>query len=277
VQHRTTPRNRPEQEIAGYRDALELIHQTRTEMPITVNAILQLHQTIYRYLAEDGGKWKPVDNQIVERDDEGNITRVRFEAVSAVATPQAMADLVSRYGDATVMQREPLLVIPLTILDFLCIHPFRDGNGRVSRLLALLLLYHAGYDVGRFISLERIFEETSRTYYEALEASSSGWHEAEHDVMPWTQYFWGVLLRAYREFEERVGSLDGGRGSKSDRVREAVGRQIRPFGITDIERECPDVSRETIRLVLRDMKAKGLLALTGRGRGARWRNIGKAQ
>ena len=273
VRRHDAPRNRSEQEIAGYRDALELIHQSRTDMPVTVNVIRQLHQRIYSYLAEQGGEWKPIDNEIVERDPDGNIAKIRFTPVSAVATPQAMENLVKRYDSATRDHREPLLVMPLLILDFLCIHPFRDGNGRVARLLTLLSLYHAGYDVGRFISLERVIQDSYRSYYETLEASSRGWHESKHDVMPWVEYYWGVLLHAYKEFEERVGNLDQPGKAKSQRVREAVERKVKPFRIVDIERECPDVSRETIRLVLRAMKKEGLIEPRGRGRGARWRKL----
>jgi Fic family protein len=273
VRQHDAPRNRSEQEIAGYRDALELIHQSRTDMPVTVNVIRQLHQRIYSYLSEQGGDWKLTDNEIVERAPDGNIVKIRFEPVSAVATPQAMQNLIQRYESATTENREPLLVIPLLILDFLCIHPFRDGNGRIARLLTLLVLYHAGYDVGRFIGLERVIQDSYKSYYETLEASSQGWHESEHDVMPWLEYFWGVLLRAYKEFEERVGNLNQPGISKSQRVREAVERKVRPFRIVDIERECPDVSRETIRLVLRAMKKEGLIEPRGRGRGVRWRKL----
>ena len=273
IRKHDAPRNRSEQEIAGYRDALELIHQSRTDMPVTVNVIRQLHQCIYSYQAEQGGDWKPTDNEIVERDLDGKITKIRFTPVSAVATPQSMENLVKRYESEMVDHREPLIIIPLLILDILCIHPFRDGNGRVARLLTLLSLYHAGYDVGRFISLERVIQDSYRSYYETLEASSQGWHERKHDVMPWVDYFWGVLLRAYKEFEERVGNLDQPGKAKSQRVRESVERKVKPFRIVDIERECPDVSRETIRLVLRAMKKEGFIEPTGRGRGARWRKL----
>ncbi len=273
VQHSEPPRTRSEQEIAGYRDALELIHQARAELPISVNGIRQLHQTIYRYLPDQGGQWKPVDNEIVERDPDGNVIRVRFRPVSAVATPQAMEDLATHYAAAGATGREPLLTIPLLILDFLCIHPFRDGNGRVARLLTLLALYHAGYNVGRYISLERVIEESWESYYAALEASSQGWHEGRHDSTAWLEYFWGVMLRAYKEFEERVGNVERGGNSKSQRVRDAVGRKIRPFRVVELQKECPDVSRETIRLVLRAMKKAGLIELSGRGRGARWRQV----
>ena len=156
------------------------------------------------------------------------------------------------------------------MLDFLCIHPFADGNGRTARLLTLLLLYRSGYAVGRYISLERVIEESRETYYEALEANSQGWHEAQHDPFPWLEYFWGVLLRAYTEFRDRTGRLLTARGSKTALVEGAVERRIRPFAISDIENDCPGVSRDMIRHVLRRMRDEGRVQVRGRGRGARW-------
>jgi len=271
VLRNTNPRNRSEQEIAGYRDALELIHEAGRDMPVTINVIRQLHTRVYGYLGEEGGRWKPVDNDIVERNENGQIIRVRFHAVSAVATPQAMDTLIDNYAFAAQERQEALVLIPLFVLDFLCIHPFRDGNGRVARLLTLLLLYHFDYEVGRYISLERIFEKSKEGYYENLEAGSRGWHKAEHDANPWLNYFWGALQRAYNEFEERVGQIGSGRGSKSQQVRDAVTRKLVSFSVTNLERDCPGVSKETIRSVLQTMRREGLIELRGRGRGARWR------
>ena len=270
VKDRVEPRDRSEQEIAGYRDAMELIHQAGKDMPVSSNVVLQLHSRLYSYLSEEGGSWKSIDNEIVEKDADGNITRVRFKAVSALATPQSMQDLVDNYDQALADGLDPIVIIPLFILDFLCIHPFRDGNGRVSRLLTGQLLYRAGYNVGRYISLERRFLETSETYYETLERSSQGWHDNEHDAMSWVRYFWGVILSAYREFEERVGNIEAGSGSKSKRVREAVERKVVPFRSAELKREVPDVSRDTIRMVLREMKKEGAIRSEGHGRGARW-------
>ena len=274
VRRTDEPRDRSEQEIAGYRDALELIHQSRREMPFTVGIVRQLHRTLFGYLPAVGGEWKPTDNEIVERDRGGRVTRVRFKPVSPVATPQAMDDLVAGYRAAIADGRqEPLVIVPLTILDFLCIHPFADGNGRVGRLLTLLLLYHFDYDVGCYVSLERIVEESKETYYEALYTSSQGWHRGKHDSHPWLSYFWGVLLRAYGEFETRVGRIGGGRGAKSEQVRQAVLRRNLPFGIADLERDCPGVSRDTIRFALRRLRDEGLVRADGRGRSARWKRI----
>jgi Fic family protein len=182
-----------------------------------------------------------------------------------------MDDLTELYRLAVNdLNKAPLMVIPLAILDFLCIHPFRDGNGRVARLLTLLLLYHFDFEVGRYISLERIFEESKKEYYDTLEASSHGWHEGKHDVFPWMSYFWGVLLRAYNEFEDRVGNIRTGKGAKTDQIRAYVMRTIGPFAISEVEQHLPGISREMIRLVLGQMRDLGQAKLLGRGRGAKW-------
>lgn len=270
------PQNRSEQEVAGYRDALALIHENARHMPFTDGVVLQLHTMLYRYMAQPGGRWKATNNDIIERSPDGS-SRVRFNPVAAHLTPTAMADLTARYAGAVDQHlADPLVLVPLAILDFLCIHPFPDGNGRAARLLALLLLYRFDYEVGRYISLERIVEESKESYYEALEASSQRWHGAAHDPHPWLDYFWGTLLRAYKEFEERVGTIERGRGAKGDRVRTEALKRTLPFSISDLEAACPGVSRDTVRLVLREMKKEGLIAPTGKGRGAKWVRQGVA-
>lgn len=270
INKNTMPKDRSEQEIAGYRDALNLIHQSHKHMPFSLNVILQLHSWIYRYLPNPGGQWKTTDNEIVEMCPDGK-KRVRFIPSNAFETPLAMEKLLKGY-ETSVREWgiEPLIVIPATILDFLCIHPFRDGNGRTARLLTLLLLYHFDYQVGKYISLERIFEESKESYYETLEKSSQGWHEAKHDIMPWLTYFWGVLLRTYKEFEGRVGTLTVGKGSKAHHIRMTIENMIGPFSISDIERACPSVSRDTIRLVLRQLRDEAMIVPEGKGRGAKW-------
>jgi Fic family protein len=264
------PSDRSEQEIAGYRDALALLHESADDMPFTVNVIRQLHQTLYRYHPAEGGRWKATQNDIVDRAPDGTVLRIRFRPLSPVATPAAMDQLSERWATAADLQREPLIVIPLAILDFLCIHPFADGNGRTARLLTLLLLYHSRYTVGRYISLERVIEESRETYYEALERSSAGWHEGTHDPFPWLEYFWGTLLRAYDEFQERAGRVLDGGGSKTALIEGAVARRRGSFTISEMEDDCPGVSRDMIRYVLRRMRDQGLLRVEGRGRGARW-------
>jgi Fic family protein len=269
--------SRSEEEIAGYRDALEELHGYSDRFPVNENTLLHFHDMINRYTAAHGGRWKRVDNVILERwkDASGKIhERTRFRPVPAAETPSAIAQFVQAYDRAIHQdRREPLVVIPLAILDFLCIHPFEDGNGRCSRLLTLLLLYHFGYEVGRYISLERVIEQSKQTYYEALEASSRDWHQGMHDPHPWLNYSWGVLIAAYKEFAERVGTIQTARGSKTERVRSAVMRRLGEFAISDIERDCPTVSRDMIRVVLNQMREEGLVELEGRGRGAKWHRI----
>jgi Fic family protein len=273
VTHKAEPRNRSEQEVAGYRDALALIHESAKEMPFTPNVVLQLHGLLYRYMPNPGGRWKPADNDIIERHDDGSV-RVRFKPVPAHLTPMAMDQLTGNYAAAVQTPNlDPLILVPLAILDFLCIHPFADGNGRTARLLTLMLLYHFSYEVGRYISVERIYEESKESYYETLEASSQGWHEAHHDPHPWLNYFWGVTLRAYREFEERVTEVRKGRGSKSEQVREVVLAKNAPFSISEIEADCAGVSRQTVRRILREMSKEGVIASTGKGRSAKWIRI----
>jgi len=228
-----------------------------------------------RYTGEIAGRWKLSDNKIIERLRDGTMLRVRFEPVSALKTPDAMRELADLYAQAITDRREPLVAIPLTILDFLCVHPFKDGNGRCSRLLTLLLLYKAGYFVGRYISLERIFEQSWMTYYEALERSSRGWHEGKHDPFPWMTYFWGVLIAAGREFRERVGTMRTLRGSKTEQIKACVERKFAAFAISDMERDCPGISREMIRVVLNKLREEGQIQLAGKGRGAKWRRIAK--
>lgn len=266
----STPRDRSEQEIAGYRDALELLHTSAREMAFTTNVVLQLHAMLYRYAGGQGGRWKMAPNEIIERDPRTGAVRIRFSPPSPVATPGRMRDLTEGYALAMDQQREPLIVVPLAIFDFLRIHPFADGNGRTARLLTLLLLYHAGIAVGRYISLERIIEDSKETYDEALEHSSAGWHEGKHDPLPWLRYFWGVVTAAYKEFEERVGTLRVGRGAKTEMIEAAIARRVGTFAISDIEADCPGVTRDWIRMVFRRLKAEGEIELIGRGRGARW-------
>lgn len=265
----TKPKNRSEQEVAGYRDALALIHESGNEMSFTPSLILQIHANIYRYMSTPGGKFKSTDNDIIEKLADGTI-RLRFKPTPAHLTADQMNQLTKNYKSAISDAREPLVIIPLAILDFLCIHPFTDGNGRMARLLTLMLLYHFDYQVGKYISLERIFEQSKETYYETLETSSQHWHQSQHDVMPWLNYFWGVLIRAYREFEDRVGTLYSGRGSKTELVKNYINKKTKPFSIGDLEKDCPGVSRETIRNVLRQLRDEGKILSIGKGRGAQW-------
>lgn len=269
------PANRSESEIAGYRDALRVIHENAAHIPFRESSILQIHESLYRYLPVPGGTYKATQNDIVERDERGEIVRVRFSPLSPVATPGAMRELVERYDGASESREvAPLILIALVTLDFLCIHPFSDGNGRTARLLTLLLLAHHGYGVGRYVSLERVIEDGRDSYYDALEASSAGWHDGMHDAVPWLDYLLGVLSAAYDELEQCVTAAEGAGGTKSGMIRAAVSRRISPFQISDIERELPNVSREMIRIVLKELREEGGIRLEGWGRGARYVPLG---
>jgi Fic family protein len=239
---------------------------------VTPNVIRQLHRDLFQFVTPEGGRWKVADNQIVERRPDGTSV-VRFYPVSAWQTPTFMEELCQRFNEHWQQEeREPLLLVPTFVLDFLCIHPFQDGNGRMARLLTVLLLYQAGYEVVRFISLERIIEDTKETYYDALEAASQGWHDGQQDLTPWWNYFLGILTAAYREFEERVGLLMTPRGAKSEMVKQAIERLPPPFSISDIQRVCPHVSRPLIRKVLNELKGERI-RLVGRGPGAKWERM----
>jgi Fic family protein len=269
----TRPRDRSEQEIQGYRRALNLIHTGSANLHITPDTIRQLHFTIQEG-GGDAGQWKQADNEIVERRP-GSAPVIRFRPVSAFLTPEATDELCLSYRHITTQQAvPPLVAVACLVLDFLCIHPFRDGNGRVSRLLTLLTLYHHGYDVGRYISLERLIEESREDYYEALRLSSEEWHERRHDLVPWLNYFLSVLRRAYREFEQRVGKIKSPRGTKTALVEAAIVSFSSEFSLTDVERACPGVSRDMVRRVLRDLQKAGTVECLGRGPGASWRKRG---
>lgn len=272
VDQKTSPRSRSEAEIAGYRDVLDSIHTSAAQMPFTPGLVLQLHRDMSRYAPDPGGRWKNADNRIEEETADGQ-KRVRFVPVPAFLTPQAMDALHSGLESARVGRlTDPLILTAAYCLDFLCIHPFLDGNGRMSRLLTLVLLYRDGYEVGRYVSLEKLIEDTRDSYYAALEASSAGWHEGRHDLSPWVEYLMGVVLGAYRELEDRVEAVAGARGAKREMVVDCVDRLPDEFSVADIERVCPNVSRPTINRVLRDLRRDGKLEAT-RGRDARWSKL----
>lgn len=267
---KTTPADRSEQEIAGYRDALASVHANALGMDVSPGLILQLHRDLYQFTAIPGGTWKRTENDIVDVLTDGT-HRVRFSPVAPHLVEVAVADLAAGYRrTATEGHVDPLISVPAFILDFLCIHPFSDGNGRLSRILNLMLLYQAGYDVGRYISLEKIIEDSKETYYEALQASSAGWHEGTHDLVPWLEYSHGVLIAAYAEFERSVGQLGSGRGAKRDMVIECIHHMPKTFRYAEVERACPGVSRPTIVRVLGALRDRGEITCVKGGRDAKW-------
>jgi Fic family protein len=271
MREKTTPRDRSEGEIAGYRDVLATVHESAADIPFSETVVLQLHRDLMKFSTTEGGRWKVAQNEIEEVRPDG--TRfVRFSPTPPHLTEAAMRLLHQRFREAiNDGQHDPLILIPLYVLDFLCIHPFLDGNGRMARLLSVLALYHQGYEVGRYISLERLIEDTKQSYYETLYRSSQGWHESRHDALPWVEYWLGTLLAGYREMEGRIGKLSTGHGSKTDIVVLAVDRMLGSFSISELEAACPTVSRDWIKSVLEQLRKEGRIELTGRGRGARWR------
>lgn len=267
------PTNRTEGEIAGYRDVLNTIHNNFKNIPFKDSVILQLHRDLMKYAGKEGGKWKSTKNEITQELPDGTKI-IRFVPVEPHLTPEYMRSLHERYDLLASEQKlDPLILIPLFVLDFLCIHPFLDGNGRMARLITVLLLYHNNYEVGRYISLERIIEQTKDSYYETLYKSSQGWYEEKHDVIPWIDYFLSTLLASYREFEERFTKIISGKGSKTEIVHSAIKSIIGEFTISELEKACPTVSRDMIRRVLFNLRDEGEIEPLGKGRYAKWRKV----
>lgn len=269
VAEKTTPRNRDEAEIAGYRDVLSLIHDSADAMQLSPNLILQLHRDLFGYAATAGGMWKTSDNVISETGHDGRM-RIRFSPMPAFETPDGVGRLCKAFNDARSSgKHDELLLIPVFILDFLCIHPFLDGNGRISRLLTLLLLHQANYRVGKYVSVESVIEKTKTAYYDSLKESSNGWSDGENDPRPFIVYFLGMLLRCYRTFDERIGTLipQFSNIPKSKRIREFINGTPGKIAKAEIAAACPDVSEITIERTLKEMLDSGLLKKLGRGRG----------
>jgi len=266
------PRDRSEEEIAGYRKALDLIHTKYKSLSITPETIKELHR-LCRGESWDAGKWKEKDNDIIRKHPDGRV-EIIFKPVSAAKTPEMIKQTCLNFEHSVSQLKYPdLYAVACLVLDFLSIHPFRDGNGRVSRLLTLLALYQHGFMVGKYIGIERIVEQSKETYYETLNKSSQKWHEAKHDVIPWINYFLGTVLAAYKEFEERAQNIKPARGSKTQLVNQVIERQVGEFSLSDIERECPAVSRDMIKIIFRELqKAKNIKCL-GKGKSAKWKKI----
>ena len=267
VKDSTRPRTRNEREIAGYRDVLNTIHENHDYIPPKPSIILQLHRDLYKFEGMDiGGRYKTSDNIIEEQDSEGNKS-VRFRPMPAWETPEAIEKLCQSYDEALNSENiDALIIIPMFVLDFLCVHPFNDGNGRLSRLLTLLLLYRSGYIVGKYISIEKLIEQTKEIYYESLQLSSAGWHENKNDYEPFVKYMLGVIVAAYRDFSSRVSLLTTQGMSKPDRVKEIIRATLGPITKTDILAKCPDISQVTVQRALADLVDKGDIIKLGGGR-----------
>ena len=264
VMDKTMPKTRNEKEIAGYRDVLTTIHENYEYIPIRSNYLLQLHGDLYKFTGLSvGGKYKSVDNVIAEIDVNGNRS-IRFQPVEAWQTPEAINNICEAYNDALNDGIDPLLIMPMFILDFLCVHPFNDGNGRMSRLLTLLLLYKSGYIVGKYISIEKLIERSKDTYYETLKASSTGWHEGTNDYIPFVEYYLGIIIASYREFSSRVQTLIESGMSKPEKVREIIRNHVGKITKAQIMQECPDISLVTVQRTLAELvEKKDVIKISG--------------
>ena len=267
VQDKTTPRTRNEQEIAGYRDVLATIHESFDYIPPKASMILQLHRDLYKFSgASYGGHYKTADNVIAETDAQGNKS-IRFQPLPAWETPEAVDSLCRAYEEAVGKgDMDPLLLIPMFILDFLCIHPFNDGNGRMSRLLTLLLLYRAGYIVGKYISIEKLIEDTKEVYYDSLQKSSIKWHENANDYEPFVKYMLGVIVAAYRDFSSRVKWLTTENLSKPERIREIIRTTMGTITKSELLKRCPDISQVTVQRTLAELMETDEITKIGGGR-----------
>ena len=267
VKDTISPQSRIEKEIAGYRDVLITIHESHDYIPPKPSIILQLHRDLYKFEGFDiGGKYKTSDNIIEEEDEKGN-KFIRFKPVPAWETLESIEELCKSFDDAMATEQiDPLILIPMFILDFLCIHPFNDGNGRMSRLLTLLLFYRAGYFVGKYISIQKLIETTKESYYERLQASSIKWHENDNDYEPFVKYILEIVVAAYRDFSSRVSLITTDGVSKPDRVKEIIKNTLGPITKTEILAKCPDISQVTVQRTLADLVEKGQIIKIGGGR-----------
>ncbi len=263
------PRDRSEEEFAGYRQALDWIFSRKRKMSIIPAVIQRLHALAQGGFSGDAGAWKKRDNEIIEILPNGE-RKIRFVPTSAKDTSKTMETLCRNYREACDEERvPPLLLIAIYVFDLLCIHPFHDGNGRVSRLATTLLLQYHGFRVSRYFSLERLVEQSKEEYYDVLARCSQGWQEGKNELVPWCNYFLSMLRQAYKEFERQMESTEA-RPAKSDLVRQTVLAQIEQFTLGDLSAQLPSASPQLIKKILSELKKQGKVCLVGRGRGARW-------
>ena len=276
VNKKVEPKNRNEEEIAGYRDVLNTIHESYNHIDINTNIILQLHRDLYKYSGIGyGGKFKDSQNYIEETLIDGT-KRVRFTPLSATEAQLAIEELCDSYNEIVRKgEIDPLLAISIFIFDFVSIHPFNDGNGRISRLLTLLLLYKSGFDVGKYISIEKIIEETKTTYYDTLEKSSINWHNNENDYSFFVEYYLGVILSAYKEFAARVEYITNKKTTAIERIIIIFKETIKPINKAYLKERCPDISETTIERSLSTLlKDKKIEKISG-GRFTEYKWISK--
>lgn len=263
---KTTPRNRDEEEILGYRNALNIIHESFEYIPITPNYILQLHHELYKTTSKTiGGKFKGVQNYISAKYPDGH-EEILFTPLSPFDTPEAIRNLCDEFNKCVDNDSvEALLLIPTFISDFVCIHPFSDGNGRMSRLLTTLLLYRLGYFVGKYISIEKLIEKNKDAYYDALSKVDKGWHENDNDPTPFIKYILRILLTAYREFEDRM-SLVEAKQSSYEYVKNTIDQILGKFSKAELLERCPSIAKSTLEAALKKLVEDGYIKKSGQGK-----------
>ena len=266
-----TLKNRDEEEVFGYRQALDWIHRDHDKIKVNEKTIMHLHKLVKGEMW-DAGQFREKSSDIIETYANKPV-RIRFKTLDAGKIKPSMKSLINT-TEITGESIHPLIAILAMNFDFLCIHPFRDGNGRVSRLLLLLQFYSTGYLAGRYISIERIIEQNKERYYETLEMSSTGWHKGAHNPWHYINFMLYILKTVYREFEENMEKLKSPKGAKTEMILEAIQSYEHSFSLVELERNCPGVSRDMIRKVLRDLKHKNLVKNLGRGPGAKWMRKG---
>lgn len=273
MKKKTEPKNRNEEEIAGYRHVLDIIHDNYNYIEFNKNDILTLHNQLYSYsYVNHKGKFKTMDNTIVEVDTLGN-KKVRFQPVSSFETEKYFDEMVKEYNIAVNANIPPLILIPVVIHDFLCIHPFDDGNGRMSRILTLLLLYKFGYFVGRYISIEMLIEESKGSYYEELQNSSEKWHTGENDELPFMKYMLGIIMKAYKECDNRFKLIGEEKLTSPERVFSVIQKSLEPLSKKDIMILCPDISQRTIERALKELQDSEKIRQVGSGRSTKYIKI----
>ena len=267
MNEKTTPKSRDESEIVGYRDVLNTIHESHDFIPIRTAYILQLHRDLLKHAGLSyGGQFKNTQNYINETKADGTVV-TRFIPLSPYETEQAIEAICESYRRTLAMETvDPLILIPTFISDFLCIHPFNDGNGRMSRLLTLLLLYQNGYEVGKYISIEQLIENTKAEYYKSLQQSSENWNGNKNDYEPFVRYMLGIIIAAYKDFSSKVSLLTTAGMSKPDQVKEIIRTTSGPITKSEILEKCPNISQITVQRTLVDLTKSGVIKKIGGGR-----------
>ena len=275
VQYQLRPVSAMDRQVAGYRDALDMVVEPGEHLTLSVSLIRQLHAMLYAHLPHEGGRWRPTNKDIVERDKSGKRIGILYRTVPVSEVAAAMDKTIALYHEGITKGVEPLLMIAAATLDFMCVHPFSDGNGRIARLLMLLMLANNGYSTGQLVSIEKILAEDKEAYWQAWQSGVKGWHEGNHNPMPWIDFFLKTLIKASELMEQKVNDMhwQGVRAPKSQLIKTAIERVESTFSVADICIEIPTVSRELVKKVIQQLKAEGSLKAVGKGRGAQWQKV----